>query len=171
MNVISSCKHLCAELNDIWSICDENHWLLLSWAAQLHEMGLAISHSGYHKHGAYLVLNSDLPGFSMQEQQFISLLIRYHRQKLLLDELESFAPKYRKKILRLIVILRIAVILNRSMSEYQTPDFTVDAKKQSLTLRFPEHWFDENPLTMADLEREVDHLHIIGIKLKIKHLK
>ena len=171
MNVISSCKHLCAELDGVWSICDENHWLLLSWAAQLHEMGLAISHSGYHKHGAYLVLNSDMPGFSMQEQQFLSLLIRYHRQKLLLDKLESFTPKYRKKILRLIVILRIAAILNRSVPEYQTPDYTVEAKKQSLTLRFPEHWFDDNPLTIADLESEVDYLCAIGLKLEIKHLK
>ena len=170
-HVFSSCNHLCNELEEVWSLDDENHRQLLDWAAQLHEMGLAISHSGYHKHGAYLALNSDMPGFSMQEQQLLSLLIRYHRQKFLLDEFETFSSKYRKKVMRLIVILRIAVILNRSLPDYQQADYTVKAKKQSLTLRFPEHWFDDNPLTIADLESEADYLKAIGIKLSIKHLK
>jgi exopolyphosphatase/guanosine-5'-triphosphate,3'-diphosphate pyrophosphatase len=170
-NVVSSCMYLCGELEEVWSLDDENHRLLLNWAAFLHEMGLAISHSGYHKHSAYLVLNSDMPGFSMQEQQLLSLLVRYHRQKFLLGRFDSFSSNYCRKIFRLIVILRIAVILNRSKPEYQEPDYKVEAKKQSLTLRFPEHWFDDNPLTIADLESEVSYLHAIGVKLKIKHLK
>ena len=170
-NVVSSCMHLCNELEEVWSLDDENHRLLLNWAAFLHEMGLAISHSGYQKHGSYLALNSDMPGFSMQEQQLLSLLIRYHRQKIHLDELESFSLKYRKKVLRLIVILRIAVVLNRSKPEYQKPDYVLESKKQSLILKFPEHWFDDNPLTIADLESEVDYLKSVGIKLKIKHIK
>lgn len=170
-NVVSSCMHLCKELEEAWSLDDENHRLLLNWAAFLHEVGLAISHSGFHKHGAYLVLNSDMPGFSMQEQQLLSLLVRYHRQKIFLDKFEPFSLKSRKKILRLTVILRIAVILNRSIPEYQHPDYTIEAKKMSLILRFPEHWFDDNPLTIADLESEVDYLRTAGIKLEIKHLK
>ena len=170
-NVIASCQHLYDELADSWSLDDENHQLLLYWAAQLHEMGLAISHSGYHKHSAYLALNSDMPGLSVQEQQLLSLLIRYHRQKFQLNDFESFSPKYRRKVLRLIIILRVAVILNRSMSGYQDPDYKVEVTKQSLILRFPEHWFDDNPLTIADLENEVDYLEAIGYKLRVKHLK
>lgn len=170
-NIVLSCQHLYGELEDRWSLDDESHRLLLNWAAQLHEMGLAISHSGYHKHGAYLALNSDMPGFSMQEQQILSLLIRFHRQKILPDEFELFSSKFRKKIMRLIVILRIAVILNRSVPDYQKPDYTVEAKKKSLTLRFPEHWFDDNPLTIADLKSEVGYLRVTDIKLSIKHLK
>ena len=37
---------------------------LLRRSALLHEIGLAISHSSYHKHGAYLVQYSDVAGFS-----------------------------------------------------------------------------------------------------------
>ena len=133
-------------------------------------MGLAISHAGYNKHGAYLVLNSDMPGFSLHEQLLLSLLIRYHRQKFLLEDFESFSEKYSKKIFYLIIILRIAVILNRSIPEYQEPDYTVTAKKDSLTLSFPQHWFENNPLTVADFENEVDYLATIGIQLIIKHL-
>ena len=74
-------------------------------------------------------------------------------------------------LFQLTIILRIAVILNRSLPDYQEPDYLIKAKKKSLTLVFPEHWFDDNPLTIADLENEIDYLERIGFKLKIKHLK
>lgn len=170
-NVSASCEHLYGELKEPWALDDENHYLLLLWAARMHEIGLAISHTGYHRHGAYLAQNSDMPGFSLQEQQILSLLIRYHRQKFLKADFKSFSAKYRKTLFRLIIILRIATILNRSLPDYQEPDYSILAKKKSLTLLFPEHWFDDNPLTMADLENEVDYLASIGFKLKIKHLK
>ena len=137
----------------------------------MHEIGLAISHAGYNRHGAYLAQHSDMPGFSLQEQQVISLLIRYHRQKFIKADFKSFSAKYRKTLLRLTIILRIAVILNRSLPDYQEPDYSIKAKKKSLTLLFPDHWFDDNPLTIADLESEIDYLETIGFKLKIKHLK
>ena len=167
-NVIASCRHLYDELKETWMLDDENHQLILIWAAQLHEMGLAISHSGYHKHSAYLALNSDMPGLSMHEQQMLSLLIRYHRQKFQLNDFESFSEKFSTKVFQLIIILRIAVILNRSIPEYASPDYIVKAKKQSLSLHFPSHWFDDNPLTIADLESEIDYLNVIGYKLEIK---
>jgi exopolyphosphatase/guanosine-5'-triphosphate,3'-diphosphate pyrophosphatase len=170
-NVIKCCNYLSSELAEAWSFDDENHQQLLLWAAHLHEIGLAISHSSYHRHGAYLVLNSDMPGFSMQEQQLLSLLLRYHRQKFLLEDFENFSSKFRRKIFRLIIVLRIAVVFSRSIPEYQEPDYVVSAKKKSLTLRFPEHWFADNPLTIADLKSEKNYLAAIGFKLKIKHLK
>jgi exopolyphosphatase/guanosine-5'-triphosphate,3'-diphosphate pyrophosphatase len=170
-NVIASCEHLYGELKEPWALDDENHYLLLLWAARMHEIGLAISHSGYHKHGAYLAQNSDMPGFSLQEQQIISLLIRYHRQKFIKADFKAFSGKYRNTLFRLTIILRIAVILNRSLPDYQEPDYSIKAKKKSLTLQFPEHWFDDNPLTIADLENEIDYLDTIGFKLKIEHLK
>lgn len=170
-NVIASCEYLYGELKDSWSLDDENQYLLLLWAARIHEIGLAISHAGYHKHSAYLAQNSDMPGFSLQEQQMISLLIRYHRQKFIKADFKTFSSKYRKTLFRLTIILRIAVILNRSLPDYQEPDYLIKANKKSLTLLFPEHWFDDNPLTIADLENEIDYLDTIGFKLEIKHLK
>ena len=170
-NVALSCLHLYGELAEVWSIEDESFQNLLLWAAQLHEIGLAISHSRHQRHSAYLVLNSDLPGFSMQEQKLLSLLVRYHRQKFLLDEFESFSPKYRKQFISLIIILRISVILNRSIPSYQEPDYTIEVEKKTLILRFPKYWFDDNPLTMADLTNEIDYISVAGFKLKIKRLK
>lgn len=170
-NVALSCLNLYGALAEIWLIEDESFQNLLLWAAQLHEIGLAISHSRHQRHSSYLVHNTDLPGFSMQEQKLLSLLVRYHRQKFLLDEFESFSPKYRKQFICLIIILRISVILNRSIPSYQEPDYTIEVKNKTLILRFPNHWFDDNPLTMADLTNEIDYISVTGFKLKIKHLK
>jgi len=170
-NIILSCQHLYKDLTNPWSLKDENHLALLIWAAQLHEMGLAISHSGYHKHSAYLAHYSDMPGFSIQEQQLLSQIIRNHRQKMSLDDIKFNPSKDNYKVLYLIIILRIAVILNRSIPEYQQPDYKIKAKKNSLTLAFPEHWFNENPLTIADLQSEVEYLAVVNFELEIKHLK
>src|SRR3546814_13734627 len=56
--------------------------LMLGWAARLHEVGLVIAHSQYHVHGAYVLENSDIAGFSRQEQQYLGALVRTHRRKI-----------------------------------------------------------------------------------------
>jgi len=53
----------------------------LDWASQVHEIGMQISHTDYHKHGAYIMDNADLPGFSRSDQQVLALLVRGHRRK------------------------------------------------------------------------------------------
>lgn len=61
----------------------ETHLLRkLNWAAQLHEIGSHISHSDYHKHGAYILDNADAMGFSLSEMHRLSLLVLGHRGKL-----------------------------------------------------------------------------------------
>src|SRR5690606_31524688 len=53
----------------------DTHAKLLNWSALMHEAGMAVSHSGYHKHGAYLVENADLSGFTTRDQRNMSLLV------------------------------------------------------------------------------------------------
>ncbi len=48
---------------------------LLGWAGKIHEVGMTVSHTGFHKHGAYLALHADLPGFTSQEQHILSILV------------------------------------------------------------------------------------------------
>ena len=79
----------------------------LDWAARLHEIGARISHSDYHKHGAYILGNADVPGFASNELQWLSQLVLGHRGKLrklgtALDD-ETFV--------RPLLALRLAVIL------------------------------------------------------------
>ena len=61
----------------------------LQWAARLHEIGLDVSHSGYHRHGAYLLENADMPGFPREEQRLLARLVGAHRRKLDLEGVEE----------------------------------------------------------------------------------
>jgi exopolyphosphatase/guanosine-5'-triphosphate,3'-diphosphate pyrophosphatase len=139
---------------------------LLGWAADLHEIGLAIAHTSYHKHGGYLLANADLPGFSTEEQRWLSVLVRTHRQKIsakLFDLLD--ARKY-QSALYLSVLLRLSVLLHRSRNEHAPRIERIKAGKNRLELKFVEtDLAGKRPLLLADLEREKVFLAAVDIEL------
>lgn len=53
----------------------------LDWAARLHEVGCRISHSDYHRHGAYILDHTDAAGFALPELHRLSQLVLGHRGK------------------------------------------------------------------------------------------
>ncbi len=95
---------------------------MLRWAAMVHEIGLSVSHSQYHKHGAYLIENADLSGFSRQEQRVLAALIRGHRRKVAPALAQALPEGLRECTLKLCVLLRLAVLLRRGRNpEILTP--------------------------------------------------
>lgn len=79
----------------------------LGWAAQLHEIGSQISHSDYHKHGAYILDNADAPGFALHELHRLSLLVLGHRGKL-----RKLDADFEDRVfVQQLLCLRLAVIL------------------------------------------------------------
>lgn len=145
---------------------DPHDSLLLSWAARLHEIGQAIAHSGYQKHGAYLVQNSDLPGFSRQEQHYIATLIRNHRRKITTSDFNNLPDNNGERILLLCILLRLAIVLNRSRSSTALPSFNLHHEQSRMELRFPDGWLESHPLTGADLETEAGYQQAAGYTLK-----
>lgn len=150
-----------------WSLNEPWYRLLLTWAARLHEVGLDISHSKYHLHGAYLLANADLPGFVRLEQQLLAALIGAHRRKLEANVLGDVPAPWQPVLFKLIVLLRLAVLLNRSRSPVVLPRFELTATKQELDLSFPRAWLAENPLTQADLIQEQTWLLESGFELRV----
>lgn len=148
-----------------WDIEPEWGRAILSWAARLHEIGLAVRYSGYHKHGAYLLENSDMPGFSSDEQKLLAALIRFHRRKFVADAFEHLGPGRRKRARRLSALLRLAVLLNRSRSPRPLPPISVSVEKKRILLGFPPSWLEEHALTMADLEEERGRFREAGLEL------
>ena len=73
----------------------------------LHEIGSQISHSDYHKHGAYILDNADAPGFALPELHRLSLLVLGHRGKLRKLEVDFEDRVFIQQLL----CLRLAVIL------------------------------------------------------------
>jgi exopolyphosphatase/guanosine-5'-triphosphate,3'-diphosphate pyrophosphatase len=81
--------------------------LKLSWAGQLHEIGSHISHSDYHKHGAYILDNTDAMGFALTELHKLSMLVLGHRGKLRKLEADFGDELFVQQLL----VLRLAVAL------------------------------------------------------------
>jgi exopolyphosphatase/guanosine-5'-triphosphate,3'-diphosphate pyrophosphatase len=148
-----------------WKLTAAEHNHLLGWAANLHEIGMDISHSGYHKHGGYLIDNSDMPGFSRSNQQQLATLVRGHRRKLAATDI---TPKSDAALLHIMVLLRIAAVLHRSRSRDPLPHIEVKADKKKLVLSAPGPWLEEHPLTVLDLANEAQYLEAVGIDLSIK---
>jgi exopolyphosphatase/guanosine-5'-triphosphate,3'-diphosphate pyrophosphatase len=150
-----------------WQLAQQRYRQLLVWAARLHEVGLDIAHARYHHHGGYLVAHSDLPGFVRLEQQLVASLVTLHRRKLDDPFLDELPGSWRAPMLKLVVLLRLATLLNRSRSPSDLPPIRLTPGKESLKLEFPGPWLDANPLTAADLEQEEAWLRARGFELEL----
>ncbi len=134
----------------------------LSWAAKLHEIGLSISHNGYHHHGAYIVGNADMPGFSREDQLALSALIDGQRRRFPPQRAADIAPASQRTVLRLCLLLRLAVLLARGRAEASLPRVAIEPHKDGYALRFPDAWLAERPLVLADLAQERQRLAPAG---------
>ena len=167
MRVERCARHFLSQLAEGWKLDSEENQLLLSWAAQLHEIGLAIAHSGYQKHGAYLLENSDMPGFSSTEQKRLAVLVRGHRRKLSSSLFKEFSGEQRDATLRLCLLLRLAVLLHRSHSSVELPVIRLQAKTNNVQLTFPDDWLNQHPLTAADLNDEIEIFKSVRYELMV----
>jgi exopolyphosphatase/guanosine-5'-triphosphate,3'-diphosphate pyrophosphatase len=158
---------LLSQTREAWKLDDPLAEPLLAWAARLFEIGLDVAHSGYHRHGAYLLENADMLGFPREEQHLLAILVGAHRRKLALAGLEELAPPWDKSIFPLIVLLRLAVRLHRARAGTERPADDLTATPKTLVARFPARWLKDHPLTIADLQREVEYLKDVGFRLKI----
>lgn len=152
---------------DAWDL-DDQHQLLLRWAAQIHEIGLSIAHSQYHLHGAYVVANSDSAGFSTQEQHTLAALIRNQRRSLLMGSINDLPERLVEPTLRCVLLLRLAVLLHRSHAAQPLPELQLLVGARQLKLKLSAGWLDGHPLTRSDLDAEREHLADIGHVLSVQ---
>ena len=139
---------------------------ILHWASSLHEIGLAVSLSAYQKHGAYLLEQADLPGFSLEEQHRMSVLVRCHRKKISKKFFKGLPEKDQKTALRLTILLRLATLLHRSRKDETAVIEEVEAGENSLTLKFAQYELINHPLQRASLEKEANYLEEVDFNLR-----
>ena len=164
--VATYARHLGHSVAQQWKLT-VNDIDLLAWSGRLHEIGIAIAQKHYNRHSAYLVENSDLPGFSQGEQELMSRLLRGHRGKLPNNLLDAIPAKKRQKTARLIALLRLAVIMKHAPSLGTPEQLLAKAKKHQLELGFPEQWSQENPLTIWEIAESKTAFKKLGVKLKL----
>jgi exopolyphosphatase/guanosine-5'-triphosphate,3'-diphosphate pyrophosphatase len=112
---------------------------LLVCGALLHNVGLFISHSSHHKHGYYVIRNSDqLTGFTQSEIELIAQIARYHRRGQPKDRHPEFAalPADDQRRVRVLAgLLRIAIGLDRSHAGHvQSIRVNVEHAAQRVTI-------------------------------------
>ena len=151
-----------------WGLDGSEARRFLGWAARLHEIGLTVSFERHHRHGAYLVANSDMPGFSRNDQALLSSVIASHRRRIRRGVFDDLSPREQKVAEKLTLLLRLAVRFHRTRDSQQAPEFRVEAGPDGLTVICDREWIDRQPMTRRDLETEVEHAATLGIPLRIE---
>jgi exopolyphosphatase/guanosine-5'-triphosphate,3'-diphosphate pyrophosphatase len=164
--VAATAGKILAEVARSWRL-GPRHAAWLERAAMLHEIGLALSHSGFHKHGAYIVRNSHLAGYSLREQRILATLILAHRRKWPKAAFAELAPTDETIVTRLALVLRLAVLLERTRTRDEIPTPGIRVRKDRVVLAMPKGWLDDHPLTRADLAAETEFLAAGGWALEV----
>ena len=142
---------------------DEAALHMLDWTARLHEIGISVAHSSYHKHAAYILANADMPGFSKKEQARLSLMALAQRGNL--DKLQGQLKSTEDCVLAM--SLRLAVLFYRSRSDGSVPTLRGRFSGTKFHLSLDVNWLAQNPLTEAALEEEVRQWKTLGVGMQV----
>jgi exopolyphosphatase/guanosine-5'-triphosphate,3'-diphosphate pyrophosphatase len=145
------------------------HRTMLAWASELHEIGLSLSHESFQKHSAYLVENSDLSGFSRQEQLFLAALVGFHRRDIPANYLNKLPVRLHEALTTTLLCMRLAWIFCRIRKDEAVPVCRIRLTVPCVHLTLPVNWKQDHPLTIADLEFEERVLESIGLQLDIDY--
>jgi exopolyphosphatase/guanosine-5'-triphosphate,3'-diphosphate pyrophosphatase len=122
----------------------------LAWVSSLHEIGFQIAHTDYHRHGAYILDNTDAPGFSLPELHRLGLLILGHRgkvRKLQADfEDEGFVQQ--------LLCLRLAVLLCHARRTPELAPLQLSQQGNTFQLTLSSQWAKQFPQSAYLLREE-----------------
>ena len=164
--VETTALHLFDQVAKAWRL-DPGDRRMLIRAARLHEIGLAIAHSGYHAHGAYILEHSDIAGFSQQGQRFLAALVRTHRRSIPKSAFEMIPDRLLANARHCAALLRLAVLFHRSHDNERMPAVQLRADGERLTLTLDKRWLQARPLLRADLEGEPEDMLGLGVQLRL----
>lgn len=136
---------------------------LLNWSASLHEIGISVAHSGYHKHTAYILANADMPGFSKTEQSHLSLLALAHRGGL--EKVRGMLNTPAQ--LAQAMALRLAALIYRNRGDVDLPAMQGRFSGTKFHLVLAPGWLVQNPLTEAALLEEMKQWKTLGVSMQV----
>ena len=165
--VADTARSLLLQLRPLADESDNADARMLDWAAHLHEVGISVAHSSYHKHSAYILANADMPGFSRMDQGRLARIVLAHRGKLeRVQALDPDSPDW-----TLIFCLRLAVLLNRARDDSPIPALSVHGDGAGFVVDVPDEWLEASPLTAAALEDEERQWAGVGKGLRVRALR
>ena len=136
---------------------------LLNWSAQLHEMGMVVSQTGYHKHAAYMIENADLPGFTAREQKAMARLIVAQKGNLRKIGDALAEPDFAKAVLA----LRLAILLMHARIEADFSELKLRMKSK-IELDIKRGWVAHHPTVSYWIEKEQEWWDEVGVDFSVK---
>ncbi|NRR28767.1 Ppx/GppA family phosphatase [Oxalobacteraceae bacterium] len=135
----------------------------LYWSALLHEVGLAVSQTGYHKHAAYMIENADLPGFTTREQKTMSRMIVAQKGNLRKVGEALTDPDFAKAV----VALRLAILFMHSRIELESGGLRLRMKNR-IELEIRRDLVSDHPTVSFWIEKEQEFWDDVGIDFSVK---
>ena len=123
----------------------------LEWAAKLHEIGCRISHSDYHRHGAYILDNTDAAGFALPELHRLGQLVQGQRGKVRKLDADLQDPVFALQLL----CMRLAVALCHARRDPDTRDMLLRIDGQRMVFTARKGWCLAFPQSVHLLREEV----------------
>jgi exopolyphosphatase/guanosine-5'-triphosphate,3'-diphosphate pyrophosphatase len=121
----------------------------VEWAGRLHEIGYTVSHIGFHKHGAYILENADMPGFSAKEQSQLALLVNGCRGGLS----KTAGAVDSADVAAQVLALRLAVLFHHARRPIDTPRILLRSGR-TIGFGIAKRWLAAHPLTAHLLGKE-----------------
>ena len=122
---------------------------MIEWAALLHEAGMSVSHTGFHKHGAYILQNADMPGFSAGEQSRLALLVFGCRGGL--DKIAGALDD--EQVRAAVLALRLAVLFHHARTTIVAPRIELEVAAR-IHVDISRRWLAAHPLSDYLLAKE-----------------
>lgn len=165
--VSSLASTLFDSVSEDWQLTEKPYKDLLMWAIQLHEIGFDINASGFHKHGKYIIENSDLPGFNQEQTQAIAWLVGSQRKKVMMPNNYQWHLLKMKKLIKTLTLFRLSCFFNKQRQLTQVPELTIRSKFKELSLLIEPSWKENNESVLNDLAKEQGVLQLLNIDLTI----
>lgn len=164
--VMATCGRLFDAVRDVLGLSDEDKDLLRR-ASNLHEIGLAVGHSNYQRHSAYLLEFSDIAGFAQTGQASMAQIALNHRRKLRAENLETTLALGGRKLAYLCLILRLAVTANHSRTIKSAPIYLsiLDKNKDHWQITLGDGLHKE--LIKSELSNDITQFAKWGVKLNV----
>ncbi|MGE5649866.1 MAG: Ppx/GppA family phosphatase [Bacillota bacterium] len=135
----------------------------LYWSGLVHEAGLAISHTGAHKHGAYMIENADLPGFTAREQRLMGSLILGQKGNLRKISQSLADPDLAKAVLS----LRLAAIFMHAKLDGDCDGVQVKMKGR-IDLQISRDWLGVHETVPCGLQKEREAWEEVGVAMLVR---
>lgn len=160
--------NLCHQISRNWHLDELEATEMLSCAAQLYEVGLLIGFRQAHGHSRYIINHATMPGFTAAQKQLVAQLVGNYQERLDIEGLHRLTGFPPQQAVRLVRLLRLAVVLSGRRSGNAVPQSELAADGETLTLTLPGGWLTSHPLIRAELEQEIHYSRDIGCELIIR---